>query len=396
MSENIATVVTIILTVIMIITTDTNIGLIYLCLLPIYAVILYYFDYKSRPKYKKHQNKMGTMIGYIGGSISNHTAIQAYECQDYFEENYEKINYDLDKYYKSSRLYTGAIPPIANFLLNLGNIGVYLFGAYLLVNNEILLGSLLTIILYGQLLNKPLLKASKNLTSLETSVASLDRVLDIIQTPSNKPEGTMKIDKNNIKGNIEFKNVSYRNIINNFNFKVNSGDIISVTGQKSLAKNTLMELLIGLYKIDSGEIILDDYNIYQIDPVSYKNILGVVPGERWIFEGTIAENIGYGVNEYTLDDIKKVCKLIGFDEIIESMPDKYETKISDEKNTISNGEKELICIARAIIRDPKILILEDITVDITDIIDEKTVFIITEDEKIINLSDKVIKLDNNQ
>ena len=141
-----------------------------------------------------------------------------------------------------------------------------------------------------------------------------------------------------------------------------------------------------------AEILLDGHNIYNIHPTNYNNIFGYVPTERWIFEGTIAENVGYGLNKYTLDDVKKACETIGFDEIIESMPNKYDTQISEEKNNLSNSEKELICIARAIIRDPKILILDDVSVDIGNIIAGRTAFIITDDERIIEMSDKVIDL----
>ena len=153
-----------------------------------------------------------------------------------------------------------------------------------------------------------------------------------------------------------------------------------------------MELLIRLHDIDSGEILIDNIDINNIHPDSYKNIFGYVPSEKWIFEGTITENIGYGLDEYNLEDVKKACEAIGFDEIIESKPNKYETKISDEKNTISNSEKELICIARALIGNPKILIFDDINVDISNILDGKTTFIITNDKKILEKSDKVITL----
>lgn len=180
--------------------------------------------------------------------------------------------------------------------------------------------------------------------------------------------------------------------INDFNLKIDSLDLVSITGQIGSGKSTLVGLLVGLYSVDSGEILLDGRNIYEIDSNSYRNILGYVSSQKWIFEGTIAENIGYGIAEYDTDDIKKVCELIGFDEIVEKMPDKYDTKISDEKNKISDSERGMICIARALIRNPKILILDEVTVDITDILDEMTVFIITDDESIINRSDKVIDL----
>ncbi len=394
LSEYIGMLVTLIFTINLIISTNYKLSLIYLCLFPIGAIIIHYFDIKSKPDYKKHQSEMGNMIGFVGEAVNNHTAILIYNCQDYVEKKFERINQDVDRYYKSSRFSTGAIPPFAQLFINLANICVYVYGVYMLINHEILLGTLLTVILYGKLLTKPLLRASVLLTSLQTSLASLDRLMEIIETPITKPQGSMKLDKTDVKPSIEFKNVNYGDIINDFNFKINLGELVSITGPIASSKITLMELLIRLYKIDSGEILLDGIDIYKIDPDSYKDIFGYVPSEKWIFEGTIAENIGYGLDEYTLDDIKKACEIIGLDEIVESKPNKYETKISDEKNTLSNSEKELICIARCIIKNPKILILEDVNIDISNIIDGKTAFIITDNERIINISDKEIHMDN--
>lgn len=262
----------------------------------------------------------------------------------------------------------------------------------MLINNEILLGTLLTVILYGKLLTKPLLRASGLLTSWQTSLASLDRILEITETPIDDSKGSIELDKNDVEPVIEFKNVSYGNIINDFNLKITPGELVSITGPINSGKSTLMELLIRLREVDSGEILIDNIDINKIHPDSYKNIFGYVPSEKWIFEGTIAENIGYGLDEYDLEDVKKACEAIGFDEIIESKPDKYETKISDEKNTISNSEKEMICIARAIIGNPKILIFDDVNVDISNIIDGKTAFIITNDKKILEMSDRIIEL----
>lgn len=394
LSEYIGVLITFIFTIDLIISTNFELSLIYIALLPIFGIVLYYFDFRSQPKYRKHQNEMGNMIGFMGDVVSNHTAILAYNCYDYVEEKYEKLNYGLDKYYKSSRFSTGTIPPFSQLFINLGNIGVYLYGAYMLINHEILLGSLLAIILYGKLLTKPLLTASNLLTSVQATLASLDSILEIIETPLASPQGSIELDKNDVKAEIEFKNVNYGNVINNFNLKISPGDVVSITGSTSSGKSTLMELMARLYEIDSGEILLDNINIYDIHPDNYKDIIGYVPNEKWIFEGTIAENIGYGLDEYTLDDVKEVCRIIGFDEIIETKPNKYETRISDEKNTISNSEKELVCIARAMIGNPKILILDNVHVDITNIIDGKTALITTDNEKTISMSDKVIELND--
>ena len=165
LSEYVGVIIAFIFTLALIISTNYKLSLIYISLLPIFGIVLYYFDFKSKPNYIKHQNEMGNMIGFMGEVVANHTAILTYNCQDYVEEKFEELNNEVDKYYKSSRFSTGAVPPFAQLFINVGNIIVYLYGVYMLINNEILLGTLLTVILYGKLLTKPLLRASALLTS---------------------------------------------------------------------------------------------------------------------------------------------------------------------------------------------------------------------------------------
>lgn len=392
LSEFLAVVITLVLSSVLMITTDWRLGLCYLCLLPIYILCLCFSTIKSRLKYKRHHDAIGKMIGFMGDSISNHILIRVYDSPEYFERNFEKINDEIGEYYKSSRFITGLIPPITQLITNLGNIGVYLYGVYLLINHEIRIGSLLAVVLYIQIATKPFRRTGSILTSIETSFASLDRVLEITEMPYNAPRDKVELDMGEIDGAIEFKNVCYGDIIHDFNLKVASGETVAITGSSGLDKTLLMDLLIGLYKIDSGEILLDGQNIYDIHPISYRCIFGYVPQEKWIFNGTFAENIGYGVDEYTLEDIKMASEIVGLDDIIETFPERYGTKISDEKNNISSSERELICLARAIIGNPKVLILDDVNVNIARVVDERTVFVITDDDRIIEKCDKIVDL----
>lgn len=392
LSEFLAVVLTVVFSSVLMLTTDWRLGLCYLCLLPIYILCLYFSTIKSRLKYKKHHDAIGKMIGFIGDSISNHILIRAYDSPEYFERNFEKINDEIGRYYTSSRFITGLIPPITQFITNLGNIGVYLYGVYLLINHEIMIGSLLTVVLYIQIATKPFRRTGSILTSMETSFASLDRVLEVTEMPYYTPCGKMEINEDEVDGAIEFRNVCYGDIIHDFNLKVASGETVAITGSAGLDKTLLMDILMGLYKIDSGEILLDGQNIYDIHPISYKSIFGYVPQEKWIFNGTFAENIGYGVDDYTFDDIKRASEIVGLAEIIETFPEGYDTKISDEKNNISSSERELICLARAIIRDPKVLILDDVNVSIARVVDKRTVFVITDDDRVIEKWDSVVNL----
>ena len=383
---------TAILSLILLINTHLELSLIYIVSLPFYLILIYYIDKKSKKSYKKHQKEMGVMMGNMGDSFRNQLAIKAFNSEEYIEKKFEKINKQTTDYFFMSRSATSLNPPFTLLVINLCTISVYIFSVYLLIHNQIEIGTLLTVILYGQIFFKQVKSLSNSLNSLETSLASMDRIYEVLDSKSYTSD-PYDVPKENIKGEIEFKNVNYNQTLKDFNFKVDAGDLVSITGSPSSGKSTLMELLIGLMKIDSGEILLDGTNIYDMDVYEYRGLFGYVPQEKWIFDGTIAENIGYGIDDYTEDDIKNVCKLLGIDNIIESLPDKYNTKISDDKNTISDSEKDLITLARAMIRNPKICIIDDYEEDVTNILKNRTTFFITNNENIIQKSDKVINMD---
>lgn len=366
----------------LIISTYWQIGLAYLFSILICIICFYYSDLKSKDLYKRHQNQVGKMAGYIGVSLSNHLAIQSYNCEDYIEEGFDEINRNMSNSFYTSRCYTGINPPIIRLVANLINIFIYVFGVLLLIYNDIKIGTLLSIILYGQILMSPIKKLGVALNSIEILFASINRIYGILSLPSQTRKNKKHL--HDVNGCIEFKDVE------GINLSVSAGDIVHIIGKNALTKTRFAEKLLGLYKVESGQILLDGVNINEIDVNDYRMQFGYVPYERWIFNGTIAENIGYGLDEYTMEDIEKVCEKIGFDEIIQNLPYKYETMISDEKNNISNSEKELIAIARAMIRNPKILILDNVKTDISHLFENKTVFIIGGDET--DKGDKIIRI----
>ncbi len=375
--------VTVIIGILLLVNENLTLSLIYIFGIIILTSVYAFIGIKVEPEYKEQQNKVGALGGYMGDGLTNHLVIQSYNSEDYIEENFKRINNEVKQSYFSSRVKTGINSVSTIVIINLGTIIIYILGVYFLINGEITIGTLLTVILYGKILISPLKILSNSLSSIETAFASLKRLDEVLSQDSVKMPGSQKVDDFEC---IEFKNV------NNINLKVNPGDIIAITGKKYSGKTQLLEMILRINQPETGEILIDDLNINEIDIKSYRNLFGYVPKYRWIFDATIAENIGYGAEEYTLEDIKKVCELIGYDKIINSLPNKYNTKIS---NNISSGEKELICLGRAIIKKPRILLLDEVTVDISNVIQNRTVFITTEnEEKIIKKSDKVIDLNS--
>lgn len=372
---------TLIIGMTLLISQNWKLSLVYIISAIVIIVFYIIIAVNTRKTYLDHQVYMGELAGKVSDSISNHLIIQAYNCEDYIEENHDKISIQIRDSYKNSRVKARLNNVSTSTVINLTTILIYVIGVYLLILNEIALGTLLTVILYGKIFIQPLKYLGTSLNDLETTLASMDRIDEILTYESERVKGTKILG--DVTGNIELKNVY------NINLTVTPGEVIAITGQKSLEETRLFDALMRLDYLDSGEILLDGTNISEISSKSYRSIVSYIPKEKWIFRATVAENIGYGAENYSLDDVKQVCELIGYDKIINKMPNKYDTKIT---NYISEGEKDLIYLGRALIKNPKILLVDNINLDISEFIENRTVFIATDDEKIIERSDKVIDL----
>lgn len=388
-TEFFAQIIIIVLVISIIISTNVFLGLIYAVMLPVYLSIILNSEKKSSRYYKSHQNNLGKMIGYIGDTLYNHLLIQIYNNQDYCIQKFKEINENTRDDYEYSRLLTGFLPPITTLISNLANIALYIGGLYLLINGEISIGVLLSVILYGQLISSPLMKVGTSISKIQTFFASFDRIL-IFLNETDINEGEIILDGADIRGDIEFRDVGYVNklgetVFEHFNLKMNHNETIVVTGKNTSGKTTLINLLFRNDKITSGNIYIDNMDIYDINLNSYHKLFTYFTEEKIIFEGTILENIGYGKDNYTFEEVKNAAAMVGLDKLIENLPQKYDTVISEEKNNISSGEKELICFARCVISDSNILIIDNPShsLKLDNIIKDKTTIIITNKDQIL-------------
>ena len=242
------------------------------------------------------------------------------------------------------------------------------------------MGTFTTFILYYQLMKKPIMSIGNTLNGIRTSYACLDRIYEILDMPENRKEEFPEVDGIN---EIEFENVSYGEI-KDFNLKILPGEHISITGNN---RNNLIKIFLGLLEAEKGSIKVNGLDLSQYDINSNKNLIGVSTEENYVFDGTIKENIVCG-DEFRPEEVMGVCELIGLHSLIEKFPDSYETKISYDSNNISTHERRLICIARALIHDPELLII-DYNNDLEDdllikLIEKRTAIILAADDDVGN------------
>ena len=240
---------------------------------------------------------------------------------------------------------------------------------------------------------RPFLSLSGTFNPIKTGLSSFNNVLDILEYPTETNENLPTLNKNQVKGELEFKNINYNNI-KNLNFKIRPGEIVNINGED---RNNLINLLLIFKKVPHGEILLDGENINNYNLKSYRNIFGICFDDDWILNSSVFDNIAYGGDDISLEEVIKISKTIGLDNLIEKFPEKYDTIISEDFRNFSSGEANLICIARAIISNPKILILNYPNAlsnqKLKEISKNRTTIFLTSDNGQIEFADKTINID---
>ena len=376
--------------IIMVIPMKFELSIVFLSMIPIYAVLIVISYYKTKDYYKSFQDDLGQMMGFMGDYLSNRFLIRLFNAKDYINRSFIPFNDKQKDDFFKSRFYSEVNTPLYLLLSYLIQILAYIYAGYFVYIGVVSFGEFSTFVLYVQMFRKPMTSFSYSINSIKSYFACIDRVSEIIDYPVSEENPDMKFNKDDIKGEIEFRDISY-NDLSGFNLKISSGEIINLVGKN---KNDLIDLLLNFSKKSSGEILLDGNDIDKLNFSEYADIFGVSIDDDQLISGTIGENILLGGHGCDIDDVKGICEKLEITGLIERFPDKYDTAISDDSITLSSGEKKLFCVARALINDPKILILnypnylpQDILV-----IKGKTVILLTPDEDTINFADRTISV----
>ena len=362
---------------------DLKLSGILFSLVLVYPLVIYMFHKKTRNYYKIHQNDLGNVMGFIGDFLKNRKMIKSFESEEYSRKRFKEYNLKQKDSYRKSRFYTEIMYPVNSFITISLQVILYVYGGYLVYTGSIDMGTFTTFILYYQLMKKPIMSIGNTLNSIRTSYACLDRIYEILDMPEKRKEEFPEVG--GIR-EIEFEKVSYGEI-KDFNLKIMPGEHVSLTGDN---RNDLIKIFLGLLEAENGSIRVNGLDLSQYDINSNKNLIGVSTEENYIFDGTIMENIVCG-DEFCSEDVVEVCELIGLHGLIEKFPDRYETKISYDSNNLSTHERKLICIARALIHNPELLIIDynnDLGVDLLiKIIEGRTAIVLAPDDIVADMLD---------
>ena len=395
---------------IMMMTINVTMTLITLILIPISLVLVSFVVRKSQRYFKDNQEYLAKVNGKVEEMYSGVNIIKAFNNEDYMVNEFKVENEKLYNSAWKSNFISGLMHPIMNFTGNLGYVGIAVLGAYNVVRGKITIGDVQSFIQYAKNFTNPINEIAQISTTLQSMCASAEKIFDFLDEEEEK-QVKNSIKLTNVHGDITFNHVSFgynkdNIIIHDFNEEVKAGQKIAIVGPTGAGKTTMVKLLMKFYRPNSGEILLDGVNINNITREDLKGIFGMVLQDTWLFSGTIMDNIRYGKKDATMEEVINASKSANIHHFIMTQPDTYNMVLNEETNNISSGQKQLITIARAILSNPKVLILDEATSSVdtrTEILIQKamdelmkgrTSFIIAHRLSTIKNADLILVMDN--
>jgi len=408
-----ASLITVVGALIMMFSISVELSLVFLILVPATVIFTVYRIKKTRPLFSARSKKLGELNGYVEEILIGQKTIQAYEKEEYFSEQFRIRNEDsIDAYYKAD--YQGSFNgPSVTLITNLSLALVAMFGALLFLQGNFTIGYLASFILYSRRFSGPINEIAAIFAELQSALSAANRVLNLLEQPSEKLDKESAHVLSDVKGKVEFRNVSFSYvegipIIKNFNLKVNPGSLTAIVGPTGAGKTTIINLLMRFYDPQEGEILIDGHSSLDVTRKSLRRSFAMVLQDTWLFKGTIRDNIAYGRPEASLDDIKRVARAAHIDEFIESLPEGYDSIIDDDASNLSQGQKQLLTIARAMLLDAPMLILDEATSNVDSrteiaiqdamnkLIEGRTSFVIAHRLSTIRNADNILLIQNGQ
>lgn len=322
---------------------------------------------KSQKYFNQRQVELGNMNGYIEEMYSGANIVKTYNGTKKAIQDFDELNEKLYVCNRKSSFLSGLMQPIMGFVGNFGYVAVCVVGAVLAINGYISFGVIVAFMIYVRLFTNPLSQIAQAMTNLQSTAAAAERVFDFLdeQELSDESQFTDKLSKETVKGNIEFKNVKFgydegKIIINDFSAKAASGQKIAIVGPTGAGKTTMVNLLMKFYELNDGDILIDGISTKKITRDNIHELFIMVLQDTWLFEGTVRENIKFNKENVTDEEIWEALKTVGVDHFVKTLPGGLDAELSDA-DAISQGQKQLLTIARGMIEDAPFLILDEAT-----------------------------------
>ena len=330
-------------------------------------ILMFIILNKSQRYFTARQRELGKLNGYIEEIYSGLNVVRSCNAKDETINEFDKLNDKLYDCNRKSQFLSGLMQPIMGFIGNFSYVAVCIVGALLVSKSVISFGVIVAFIMYVRLFTNPLSQIAQAMTSMQSTAAASERVFGLLEEEEmDSEEGiTKKLDKHKVKGNIEFKNVKFgydkdKIIINDFTAKVKAGEKIAIVGPTGAGKTTMVNLLMKFYDINDGDILIDGTSIKELKRDNIHSLFTMVLQDTWLFNGTVKENIIYNQKHVSNKKVEDVCKVVGVDHFIKTLPNGYDSVISDN-DSVSSGQRQLLTIARGMISDSPFLILDEAT-----------------------------------
>ena len=322
---------------------------------------------KSQKYFNAQQNSLAELNGHIEENYSGHDIVKVSNANDETIKSFGKINKKLYVNAWKSQFFSGLMGPLMGFIGNFGYVAVCISGALLVMNGTIGIGSIVSFMIYIRLFTQPLSQIAQAFTNIQSGAAASERVFSFLeeQELSDESSKTIILEPSQVKGNIEFKNVKFgydenKIIIPDFSAKVKAGQKIAIVGPTGAGKTTLVNLLMRFYELNDGQITIDGISSSDLTRENIHDLFGMVLQDTWLFEGTIKENLVFNKENVPDEEIVKACEACGVDHFIRTLPNGYDM-VLDDNTAISAGQKQLMTIARAMIQNAPMLILDEAT-----------------------------------
>ena len=365
-TQMITSVTTIIGVLIMMLSISPLMTLIAILILPVSVLFISTIMKHSQGYFRDQQNFLGQVNGQVEEIYSGHNIVKAFNKEEETIATFEETNQKLYHSAWKSQFLSGLMMPIMQFVGNLGYVGVAILGGYLAIQGKIEVGDIQSFIQYVRNFTQPIQQVAQVANMLQSTAAASERVFEFLEEEEEVQTVEHPVSPEGLEGNVEFDHVQFgynsdRIIIHDFSAKVKEGQKIAIVGPTGAGKTTMVKLLMRFYDVNKGAIRVDGHDIRDFNRADLRQMFGMVLQDTWLFHGTIMENIRYGNLNATDEEVIEAAKAARVHRFVQTLPGGYQMELNEEASNVSQGQKQLLTIARAILADPKILILDEAT-----------------------------------
>jgi ATP-binding cassette subfamily B protein len=359
-------IITLVGTVTMMLWLSPRLTLLTMTIVPAMLILTGVISNRTRTYFLNNQTVLGDLNGFIEENISGQRVVKVFCREDKEIERFEEVNRELKKIGIKAQIYSGIIPPLMNVLNNISFAIVAGFGGWFAVQHIITVGTIASFINYSRQFTRPLNELANQFNMIQSAIASAERVFEAMDEAPEPVDPPDAIELKDIKGEVEFRDVSFSYeegvpVLKDVSFHAKPGQTIALVGPTGAGKTTIVNLLTRFYDIDSGTILIDGIDIKKIKRTSLRSLLGIVLQDTYLFSESVRENIRYGRLDATDEEVEAAARLANAEQFILRLPKGYDTVLSEDGGDLSQGQRQLLAIARAILADPAILILDEAT-----------------------------------